>query len=491
MADTLAILYSDTYKQCHPRMYPEGTTKLVSYWVPRRSMLKEDKMIFFGLQGFINNYLIKLFNNNFFNLSKEEVKEKYTKIMNAHLGQGHYELDRVLALHDLGFLPLSIRAIPEGTIVPMGVPCIEIENTVPEFFWVVQWIECLLQSELWKPCVHATMARWFKEIALRYYELTSDEDPSMAMADFGMRGMSGIEEATKASAAWLTSFNKTSTIPAIDYINENYFHCGQGIGIGAISTEHSVMSANYAIDGDEITFVKKLLTELYPDSSFSMVSDTYDYWNMVENIIPACKDEILAHNGKLLIRPDSGDIVSISVSSVEKLWDIFGGTINSKGFKVLDPHVGVIYGDGCTIDRVQEIYNQLMEKEFAADNIIFGIGAFSFVGRSEEETGKIAVYTRDTFGIAMKATYAVVNGKPVFLYKDPKTDISHLKKSAKGYIHVSKDEKGNITWKDKQYERGGNLLNLVFQNGQALYFTPFWEIRKRIEEGDKNGSLLK
>lgn len=485
MADILAILCSDTYKQCHPRMYPENTSRLVSYWVPRRSMFGEnDKMVFFGMQAFIKEYLIKGFNEQFFDKPFDEVIVTYDAYMSNHVGLANVDLDRITELHKLGHLPLAIRALPEGSIVNMGVPCIEIWNTNEEFAWVVQWIECILQTELWKPCCHATMALKFRRIADYWYGLTSDADPEMSMADFGMRGMSGIDEACKASAAWLTSFRKTSTIPSLPWIDQYYGGREANVGIGAVSTEHSVMSANFAVDGDEISFVKRALIELYPNSSFSMVSDTYDYWNMVENIIPACKEEIMAHNGKLLIRPDSGDIVEISVNTVKKLWEIFGGTINSKGYKVLNPHIGVIYGDGCTMTRVEKIWATLETYGFAADNIYFGIGAFSFAAKQTND-GMI-LYTRDTYGIAMKATFAVINDEPVFLYKDPKTDTSHLKKSHKGCIQVTRDDNGDFIAYDGEKEivdSDYTEMNLVFYQGVMVDSTNFKAIRERVAEG--------
>lgn len=487
---SLAILYSDSYKQCHPRMYPKGTTKLVSYWVPRRSMFGEnDTMIFFGLQPFIKEYLIELFNNSFFNISKDYVRRSYSEIIERHLGLENVEIDRVMALHELGYLPLKMRALPEGTIVPMGVPCIELTNTHPDFAWVVQWVECILQAELWKPCCHATMAKKFRNLADTWYSANSDGNPAMAMADFGMRGMSGIDEAVKASAAWLTSFNKTSTIPAIDYIDFNYENCPYGIGLGAVSTEHSVMSANFAVDGDEISFVKRALTELYPNTSFSMVSDTYDYWNMIDNILPACKKEIMEHNGKLLVRPDSGDIVEISINTVLKLWNTFGGTVNSKGYKVLNSHIGIIYGDGCTLEKIEQIWSELDKAGFAADNIVFGVGAFSFAAMPVDD--KMIIYTRDTYGIAMKATYAIINGESVFLYKDPKTDTSHLKKSQKGLIDVWRDPaaEGKIRATDglksfSSNNRPNSLWQTVFEDGKIVKETTFEEIRERIARGN-------
>ena len=300
------------------------------------------------------------------------------------------------------------------------------------------------------------------------------------MADFGMRGMSCLEESVRTSAAWLLSFNKTSTIPAMAYIDEMYnADCERnGIGRGAVSTEHSVMSANYAVDGDEVTFVKRLLTELYPNTSFSMVSDTYDYWNLVDNVLPQCRDEIMNHNGKLLIRPDSGNIVEISVMTVKKLWDMFGGKINAKGYKVLDPHIGIIYGDGCTLEAVQEIWRLLEKDGFAANCITFGVGAFCFT--SINEGGRLIVLTRDSFGIAMKATYAAINGKEYFLYKDPKTDVSHLKKSHKGCCRVY-EENGELKCEDQLYGMSDDtLLRTVFKDGKLIIEDSFKEIRERM-----------
>ena len=484
--NTMALLLSDTYKQCHDRMYPKGLTKLVSYWVPRKSMLEEqNKMVFFGLQAFIREYLMEYFQKNFFELSKEEMLDLYTASMDIQIGRKNCDLEKLEELHELGYLPLEIRALPEGTLVPMGIPCIEITNTHEKFAWLVQWIECILQVEIWKPCCHATIGYMYRKIANHWYEKTADNSlADMACADFGMRGMSCMDEAVRCSASWLLSFNKTSTIPAISYI-DRYYHadCKKNhLGLGAVSTEHSVMGANYAMDGDEITFVKRLLTELYPDTSFSMVSDTYDYWNMIDHILPQCREEIMHHNGKLLVRPDSGDIVEISVKTVERLWEIFGGTINGKGYKVLDPHIGIIYGDGCTLSNVETIWKELAERGFAANNIAYGVGAFCFT--AIVENGRLVVVTRDTFGIAMKATYGIINGKKLMIYKDPKTDTSHLKKSHRGCCHVY-EENGELKCQDQLMEMSENsLLTTVFRDGKLVREDTFMDIRERMHGND-------
>lgn len=445
MDNTMALLLSDTYKHTHCRMYPSNMTKLVSYLTPRKAMSEQyDKMVFAGIQPFIQKYLIDIFYDNFFDLPWDEVYESYTTYMSVQLGSPeNYDIDRIKALYDLGYLPIEIRALPEGTVVNMGVPVVEMTNTHEDFAWVVQWIECILQAEVWSASAYATVGHEYYKVAKHWYDKTTDgANPAMAMADFGMRGMSCLEDSIKASAGWLMSFDKTSTIPALHYLDKYYSaDCRKNhIGIGAVSTEHSVMGANYAIDGDEITFVKRLLTDLYPNTSFSMVSDTYDYWNMVENILPACKDEIMAHNGKLLVRPDSGDIIEITLKTIQSLWDNFGGTVNSKGYKVLDPHVGLIYGDGCTILRVKTIYEELAKMGFAANNVVFGVGAFCFHGLFDDN-GKFWALTRDMWGMAMKATYGVFGDKKLFIYKDPKTD-SGLKKSHKGCCRVWHDENG-------------------------------------------------
>lgn len=481
----MIMLYSDSYKQCHPLMYPDNQEELVSYLTPRKAMNENfPKMVVYGIQPFITdiNYAF----DAFFQLPLKVVMNEYDHYIDAHLGIGNVARDRIVELHELGYLPLEIRAMPEGTVVNMGIPIVEMRNTHPRFAWVVQWVECLLQTEVWPMCAYATVGWEYHKVAEKYYNMTAPgADPFMAMADFGFRGMSCLEDATRCSASWLLSFNKTSTIPALPYLDDYYnAKCAENkIGLGAVSTEHSVMAANYAIDGDEITFVKRMLTEIYPNTSFSMVSDTYDYWNMVDNIIPACKAEILAHNGKLLIRPDSGDMVSITIGTIQKLWDTFGGTVNEAGYKVLDPHIGLIYGDGCTLNKVNEIYETLAQLGFASTNVVFGVGAFCFHALFSPDN-KFTVLTRDTWGMAMKATYGVFGGKEVPIYKDPKTDKDGLKKSQKGCCMVMYDPADSSyicsDGHDEWVEDCATELKTVFKDGHLLNVQTFQDIRTRL-----------
>ena len=312
---TNPLLMIDFYKATHDSQYPAGLTKMVSYYTPRMSRLDDvDKVTLFGLQGFINEYLIEGFNKYFFERNINEVLNEYKRTLDYTMGEGSYNLDKVLKLHQLGYLPLEIRALPEGTRSNIGVPQIEISNTHPDFVWLVNTIETLLSCTMWHTQVSAEVGYRYRKIVDKYVDLTCENvDPRNVLGDFSMRGQQSAESAIKSSSGWLLSFNNTATVPAIMWLEKNY-NCDvtkDVVGRGAISTEHSVMYSNTSVDGDEITQVKRLLTEIYPKHSFSMVSDSYDYWNMVTNIIPQCKEEILAHEGYIGIRGDSGDPIEV------------------------------------------------------------------------------------------------------------------------------------------------------------------------------------
>lgn len=478
-------LIADTYKQIHRDCYPDGMTKLVSYLVPRKSMFeKQQKVVVFGIQAFIKNF--KENADEWFAKPTSEVVADYEKKMNLQLGPGNYETSHIEKLHRLGYLPLKIKALPEGSLVNMGVPIVSVENTNPDFAWLAQWTECWLQGEVWKPCNDATASYMYYKIAKKYYDKTTDgADPRMAASDFGMRGMSCMEEACKTSASWLVSFNKTSTVPAISWLD--YFYnadCSYNhLGIGAVSIEHSVVSSNVAAGISEKELLLKLLKRY---KNFSYVADTYDYWDIVKNILPEIKEEVLAHEGKLLIRPDSGDQYENVIHTVQSLWETFGGTENRKGYKVLNPHVGIILGDGCTLKQVEKIWKKLDEMKFAATNCLFGVGAFCFHAFFEGD--KMVVSTRDTFGFAQKTTYIQLDdGSELEVVKDPKTDITKLKKSHKGLVFVEKVG-NNYVATDSFDERGyaeyakthKDEMAVVFENGIYKNRQNLMEIRSRL-----------
>ena len=486
---TNPMLLIDFYKAVHAEMLPQNITKSVSYFTPRMSRVKRwDKVVMFGLQGFIKEYLIDYFNDYFFNVPLETVMGEYTRIMDNTLGKNAYNPKKIENLHNLGYLPIEIVALPEGTLVPMHVPMFGITNTHKDFAWLPQSLESLISAEMWHPMLAANVGYTYRQIVNKYYDETCDDNipRAKALGAFDFRGEECLQSATKAGAGWLLSFLNTATVPAIPYL-ENYYNCDctkEPVGFGSPSTEHSVMCSNFAVDGDEITLLRRLLTEIYPNTSFSAVLDSYDYWNVIDNILPQLKPEILAHNGCMLMRGDSGDCIEVVTKTVFKLWDIFGGTVNSKGYKVLDPHVKAIYGDSITVQRCEKIYEILKENGFACSNVALGVGSFSF--QCIEEDGILKPFTRDTFSSCIKATYCEIDDKPTPIFKDPKD--GGFKKSQKGCCVVTKDYKGNLSFYDQQtWEEArlnpNNLLETVFCDGHIVKEQTVAEVRSVLHGG--------
>ncbi len=489
---TNPMLLIDFYKAVHAEMLPKNITKSVSYFTPRMSRVKRwDKVVMFGLQGFIKTYLIDYFNEEFFGKPFEEIIYEYKRIMDASLGKDAYKIDKIESLHKLGYLPIEIVALPEGTIVPMHVPMFGITNTHKDFAWLPQSLESLISAEMWHPMLAATVGMTYRGIVNHYYDLTCEDNipRSKALGAFDFRGEECLESAVKAGAGWCLSFLNTATVPTIPYLEKNYFcDCTkESVAYGSPSTEHSVMCSNYAVDGDEITLLRRLLTEIYPNTSFSAVLDSYDYWNIIDNILPQLKTEIMNHNGCMLMRGDSGDCVEVVTKTVFKLWEEFGGTVNSKGYKVLDPHVKAIYGDSITVQRCEEIYKILMENGFACSNVALGVGSFSF--QCIEEDGFLKPFTRDTFSSCIKATYCEIDGKPFPIFKNPKD--GGFKKSQKGCCRVYTRCDGSIYYEDEltweqaaDYEKRVNMLIPVFKDGELLKEQSLKEIRDRLHGGE-------
>lgn len=408
------------------------------------------------------------------------------------------------------------------TKVPLRVPMLTIKNTLPEFFWVTNILETILSTTLWLPCTSATIAREYRSIFESWADKTGSKhdiipgilsNTEIQGHDFSMRGMSGLEAACMSGAAHLLSFKGTDTIPAIPWLRKYY----KGIGpiAGSVpATEHSVMCMG-SKEGEYETF-KKLICEVYPRGILSIVSDTWDLWTVITVFLPRLKDAILARDGKIVIRPDSGNPVDILCGEggvtfgvartpqakgvVELLWEIFGGTVNEKGYKELHPCIGTIYGDSITLARAEEICERLEAKGFASTNWVAGIGSYTY-----------QYNTRDTFGFAMKATYGEVikstcvcdhseegpcrtdgsnknqciEGREIF--KDPITD-NGLKKSAKGLLTVRETrnpEEGvtlmlvdQVSWE----EESKGELKTVWSDGKFVRTTTLDEIRTRILE---------
>lgn len=489
------LLMIDFYKAVHSEQYPrqeDGSPllkKIYSPYTPRMSRLADvDKVTYFGGQAFCKEYLIDAFNEYFFNRPEEEVVKEYCRVLTHTLGPGTYNPEKIRALHRLGYLPIAMFAVPEGTRTAIGVPQSVFVNTHDDFAWLTNTLETAYSCYMWHIQVSAEVGYRYRQIVQKYRDMTCETSVKVRrlLGDFSMRGQHSPESAMKSSAGWLLSFVNTATVPAIMWMEDNY-NCNietEEVGFGAISTEHSVMCSNAAVDGDEITHIKRLLTEVYPTTNFSMVSDSYDYWNLVDNILPQCYNEILEHEGFIAIRGDSGDPVKVVTETVFHLWKIFGGHINSKGYKVLDRHVKALYGDSITPQRCEAIYQILAENGFSIENVSLGVGSFSFMClETYDENGvHYNPYTRDTFGIAIKATYGeTVQDIPVMIFKNPK-ELS-WKKSQKGCVIVAPDGQSYTdehTFDIAHDPDNDNLLELVFVNGEMIKEQSLAEIRERL-----------
>jgi len=563
-----AMLMTDFYKISHRIMSEKGTQKIYSTFTARGTRIEDIKeVVFFGLQGFIKEYLIEYFNENFFNLPKEKVVASYKRTIKYTLGDSSADSTHIEALHDLGYLPIKIMAVKEGTLIPLRVPPFTVESTNKDFFWLTQFLETLSSANTWKVITATTIVKKYRNICEEWAEKTCDSTAHIQWQchNFSYRGMSGHEDAYTTGAGHLLYFTGTDTIPAIEYL-EQYYNANietELVGSSVLATEHSIQCGYQ----DDLRYFKRMITEVAPSGIISIVSDGYDYWNVIDNVLPTLKDTIMSRDGKLVIRPDSGDPVKIicgsvmdieedkdltlenikewykdvsreyfcdncdsdgyidekiyycridnklykvdckasitserggysdskyyvvdgvkvyyeeieltieQKGSVEALWDTFGGIVNSKGYKVLDSHIGLIYGDAITTERAEEIFKQLEAKGFSSENIVFGVGSYS-----------LGYYTRDTFMIALKSTYTIIDGEEKFIFKDPKTDTDGIKKSQRGMVAVVNGESGiylidGLNEMEKDATSIIDLLEDVFIDGMLYRDESLAEIRARV-----------
>lgn len=522
-------MQKDVYKEFHSRAYHPDVSEVYANYTSRSGKLSNvensDKVAFVGLQYFIKSYLQDEW-NEFFKADKEEAVRNHRRIMSAMLGYP-VNVKYLEDLHDLGYLPLRIKALPEGTLVPYLVPPITVVNTIEGFQWLTNMIETVLSCENWPIQTSTTTSVAYLKV---FKEFASKTGLPMEMVpfqghDFSFRGMFGKQAAAMSGFGHLASgLVGTDTIPAVLFA-EKYYGANvenELVGCSVDATEHSV-TCSWIMEG-EIEFFKYLMREQSPTGILSVVSDTWDFWTLVTDYLPQLKDEIMARDGTLVIRPDSGDPVKIltgykisPVSDyselfltqkeaeneviekgyeayrwhgeyfgiedglttalmycevkglVECLWDTFGGTITDKGYKLLDEHIGAIYGDAITLVRQRQILQRLMDKGFAS-KVVLGIGSYSY-----------QYVTRDTHGSAVKATSVVKNGERVAIFKDPKTDTK--KKSAKGLLKVENlnGELSLIDGVTEQEEKEG-LLEVVFEDGKLIKETTLGEIRELINK---------
>lgn len=476
-------LMLDFYKISHRKQYPENTTLVYSTWTPRASRIEGiDKVVNFGIQAFLMK-LQSVFADNFFGRPKDEVIAEYARLIKYTLGDQHPDTTHLEELHDLGYLPLLIKALPEGALVPIRIPTMTIQNTDPRFFWLTNYIETLASCELWQASTSATIALSYKKLLEKYALLTVGNTDFVKFQghDFSMRGMSSIESAISSGMGHLLSFVGTDTVPAIQAL-EHYYKADiekELVCTSIPATEHSVQCAYH---GDDRAYIENIITKVHPSGMVSVVSDGYDFWNVLRNILPDLKDKIMSRDGKVVIRPDSGDPVLIICGdpagateierkgAVEALCDIFGGSTSLQGCKVLDPHIGLIYGDAITLKRAEEICRRLRMKGFASTNVVFGIGSYTY-----------QYNTRDTFGYALKSTLCIIDGQEKMIWKDPITD-DGVKKSQKGRVVVGWDIDG-FTMEDGLSLRDevNDNLRAVFKDGKLLHQYNFQSVRETLE----------
>lgn len=580
---------TDGYKLGHGPMYRRGTSKVGSNLTPRTDKIHrrtcttfyDGQLVWVGGQAAIQE-LTENWERSFFTQPKAEVIAEYEEFLMGYLGRDLPTSQQMAALHDLGYLPLEFRSLPEGSLVPMGIPVLTVTNTLDAFFWLVNYHETPLSATTWKTATNATIAREYRKICEHYTKLTGCYDAftvSVMCHDFSMRGMSGIEDAARSGVGHLTQFVGTDTLPAIRHAKRYYDATGL-IGISVPATEHAVTSNNIiSIENElnectysfasqeqmdiavkmrqageelrliaEVMFVYDLITRIVPNGIVSNVSDTYDFWAMMTRGYPYLKEVIMRRDplglqpGKVVVRPDSGDPVDVIcgmkpvkgadgkavefgtfeeveqamfddlydlneadcvkvggvfyavvqedfgpsidqdtvypyevvAGAIRTLYKTFGGTVTTTGHKLLDSHIGLIYGDSITTKRAEEILRRLEEQGYAAANVVFGVGSFTY-----------QCVTRDVFGFAVKATNSIINGDEVAIFKDPKTDSK--KKSAKGRLYVGEFEfddgtrrfelSDNVT--QEVEERPENKLELIYRDGKFLKRVTLDEIRQR------------
>lgn len=543
MTINMALAQTDFYKTFHKEGYHPDITKVYSNYTSRNGRLSNvpnnEEVVFVGLQYFIKDVLIKEWNETFFNLPKETAINAFKRIVDNSL-LIDYDMSHFEALHDLGYLPLEIKALPEGVSVPYGVPPVTFVNTVDGFQWLSNYIETVFSTENWPIQTSATTARQYLKNTMESFDragLEHDLVPFMCH-DFSFRGMFGRHAAAMSGFGHLCSFAGTDTIPAILFA-EKYYNANvekELVGASVPATEHST-ATSYIMSmveekcisklEAEIEYVKYLFTKA-PTGILSHVSDSFDFWKFVSEGLPALKDAIMERDGKFVVRPDSGDIIKvltgykmpdgdyvseaearddapyqedqecvmingciyksgwindddyeidlvseISVYEqkglIECLWDLFGGTLSPTGAKILDGHIGAIYGDSVTLGRQGEIISRLEAKGFAP-LVVLGTGSYSY-----------QYVTRDTHSSAVKGTWVEKDGHGVNVFKDPATD--KKKKSATGLLRVELEE-GKYVLHDKQtpeQEKQG-CLETVFLDGKLLTETSLAEIRQRVKD---------
>ena len=496
MFKPITLFYSDGYKIGHRKMLAPGTDFLYGTWIPRSTKHAPKgvtKIVSFG-QQLVARWLHDEYQEHFFGLTKDEALT-FGQDMSMYLGM-EFDSTHFGELHDLGYLPIRIKSLPEGIETSPNVPHMTFVNTIKGFAWLTLYLETIVSSLAWKPATSATIALQYKRNLVNWVMKT---DPANAWLipflahDFSARGLSPWDMLS-SGLGHATSFRGSDSIIVIPGARYFYGEPENEVCINSVNaSEHSVSTTCIFTMGE--SQMLKYFMDQFPTGILSVVSDTFDLWKLIIEYLPENKEQIMSRDGKLVIRPDSGDPVDILCGKgiyqsgdrlltseeidedvyapefkgvIELLWDIFGGTINEHGYKVLDSHIGAIYGDSITLDRQIQIYERLAAKGFAATNIVLGVGSYTY-----------QMNTRDTFGFAAKGAWFEADGKAYDIFKDPITD-DGTKKSLKGLIMVDEDHEVHTQCSWEEEEIG--ILQTIYEDGKFFNETTLTEVRSNIDK---------
>ncbi|KKL80101.1 hypothetical protein LCGC14_2008180 [marine sediment metagenome] len=458
-------LLTDSYKLSHSRMYPPGTEYLHSYFESRGSdgpCGTMDQICFFGLQPLLMEHLVGRVVGDY----EIMVADKFAK---EHFGQDVFNRDGWTHIsHDhRGILPISIRAVPEGTVVNSHNVMMTVENTCPKCAWLVNFLETLL-VQVWYPTTVATLSREIKKLIIKYMQRSAGniEGVDFKLHDFGFRGVSSVESAGLGGAAHLVNFLGTDTLHGIRVAQEYYGADMPGFSIPA--TEHSIMTAR-GKDGEDLV-LDQVLNE-FPEGLVSTVGDSYDMFEYIETILAARKEKILGRKGTLVVRPDSGDPVCMVLEVLDRLEKVFGSTLNSRGFKVLPSQVRVIQGDGIGYAEVRQILEVMMIRDWSAENIAFGMGG-----------ALLQKLNRDTLKFAFKLSEITIDGVSHPVFKSPKTDQGKASKAGRMKLIQVFGPDGMSYQTVSPEEKGEDQLVEVFRNGEIFRKYSIDQVRARAED---------
>ena len=463
------LVNTDSYKPSHYLQYPPGTEVVSSYVESRGGRWK--RLLFFGLQMFIKNYLLRP-------ITKEDV-EFAAEFWAAHGEPFNVQDCKYIRDEYGGFLPVEIQAVREGSVLETENVLVQLQNTDPRAYWVTSFLETALLRAIWYPTTIATNSFMCKKIIKNALDLTSDTPDAELMFklhDFGFRGVSSWESAAIGGAAHLVNFMGTDTVAGIFAARQFYGETMAGYSIPA--SEHSTITS-WGPENELQAFENMINQFGGKGKLFACVSDSYDIWDAVENKWPSLKDKLINTGGTLVVRPDSGNPVAVVAGVIERLMSQFGFIVNSKGYRVLPDYIRVIQGDGIDETSIRDILQELQFRKISASNLAFGMGG-----------ALLQHLNRDTLRFAMECNAVKVNGQWRDVCKNPVTDQKKASKAGRlGLLYINPVCQGRVGpayWKtireDQLPTSNSNRLELVYRNGELLRDQKFSEIRQLAAE---------